>query len=136
MPLTAEQALKALARYDPDYRCFAAALPPEIAQMEAELPASLLEDALSFLRAERPELAAWLDAQKDSPPAGAFMAEPLAVVGTMTAVLFLLRSHITIERTPDKKWRFLFDHPAEESELLQKVFDKLMEFVSGIGGKR
>jgi len=134
MPICAPQVLQTLARLDLDFPNFAAALPPEIARMEADLPPALSENVLALLRAERPELAPWLDAQ-DGAPAPADTLGPLEAAGAMAAVLFLLRSHIKIKRVPGGKWYFLFEHAPAGNDLLQKVLETLKGFFTGIGAE-
>lgn len=136
MPTPAPQILQTLARLDPDFPNFAAALPPEVARMEAALPPALSEDVLALLRAERPELAPWLDAQSGAPaPADHLGVGLLGAAGILTPMLFLLRAHIQLTRTPDGKWDFQFEHKPADNDLLQKVLDTLKGFLGGTGAK-
>ena len=115
-----EKTLQTLARLDPGYPAFAAALPPELTNAAGSLPEGLAADVLALLQAERPELSAWLAAQSAAAPPDRFILDPLTAAGTLTAILFLLRSHIKI-----KGKHFSFEHKPIDSDLLKTVLDKL-----------
>ena len=118
---TPEQILQTLARIDPDYPAFAAALPPETLRVADELlPEGLAEDVIALLKAERPELSGWIDAQSRAEPPEKLAVDPLAAAGVLAAILFLLRLDIKI-----KGKHFSIVHKRMESELLAKVLDKL-----------
>jgi len=80
----------------------------------------LADDVLALLQAERPELSGWLAARSATSPPDRFTLDPLTAVGTLTAILFLLRSHIKI-----KGKHFSFEHKPIDSDLLKTVLDKL-----------
>ena len=121
--LKQEQTLQTLAQLDPDYPAFAAALPPEVTGTIEPLPEGLANDVLALLQAERPELSGWLAARSATSPPDRFL-DPLMAAGTLTAILFLLRSHIKIEGK-----YFSFEHKPMESDLLKSVLDKLGFFM-------
>ena len=124
---TPEQRLLALARLDPDYPDFAAALSPEaLRAWDGSLPDGLAEDVTALLRAERPELSGWLDAPPDAPAPDKMAVDPLAAAGVMAAILFLLRSHIKI-----KGKHVSFEHKPMDSELMGKVLDKIAKLFGG-----
>jgi len=120
MMSTPEHTLLTLARIDPDYPTFAAEIPPEITDTKEQLPEGLADDVIALLQTERPELSAWLKAQSSTSPPDKFTLDPLTAAGTLTAILFLLRSHIKFEGK-----RFSFEHKPMDSDLLKKVLDKL-----------
>ena len=125
---TPDQTLYNLARLDPDYPAFAAAFSPERIRADDAPVADLADDVIEWLRAERPELSAWLDEQPSAPP-GRFGIDPLAAAGALTAILFLLRSHIRFEGK-----RFFFEHKPEDSDVIKKVLDKLSGILGGKAG--
>ena len=116
---TPEQTLQTLARLDPDFPGFAAAIAPGLAGRLHTLPPGLAEDTIALLQAERPELAAWLDVRATVPP-DKLNIDPLTTVGTLAAIMFLLRAHIKIESNS-----FYFEHKPMDSELVKKVLDVL-----------
>ena len=121
--LKQEQTLQTLAQLDPEYLAFAASLPPEMSDATETLPEGLADDVLALLQAERPGLSGWLAAQSATSPPDRFL-DPLTAAGTLTAILFLLRSHIKIEGK-----YFSFEHKPMESDLLKTVLDKLGFFM-------
>ncbi|MCL1873646.1 MAG: hypothetical protein FWF85_05975 [Clostridiales bacterium] len=122
--LKQEQTLQTLAQLDPDYLAFAAALPPEMSGAAETLSEGLVDDVLALLQAERPELSGWLAGQSTPAPPDRFILDPLTAAGTLTVILFLLRSHIKIEGK-----YFSFEHKPMESDLLKTVLDKLGPFM-------
>ena len=122
---TPEQTLQALADLDPDYPAFAAALPPEISHSGAPLPEGLAEEVTALLRAERPELSVWLDARAAG-RTDRLAVDPLAAAGVLTAIVFLLRSHIRIEGK-----HFSFIHEPEDVGLVKSVLEKLSSLLGG-----
>ena len=121
-----EYTLRTLARLDPDFPGFAAALPPELDSADTALPSGLAGDVLTLLRAERPELSGWLDAQGSAAPPETLVVDPLAAVSVLAAVLFLLRSHIKVEGK-----HFSFEHKPMGDDLLTKVLDALKSLLGG-----
>ncbi|MDR2712639.1 MAG: hypothetical protein LBB91_05940 [Clostridiales bacterium] len=119
-----EHTLQTLARLDPDYLAFAAALPPEMTDAIEPLPEGLADDVIALLQEERSELSGWFAAQSTPAPPDRFILDPLTAAGTLTAILFLLRSHIKIEGK-----YFSFEHKPMESDLLKSVLDKLGFFM-------
>ena len=118
---TLEQKLQTLACLDPDYPAFASDLPPEaLCVGDNPLPDGLAEDVIALLRAERPELSDWLDAQPTTAASAKMGVDPLAAAGVLAAILFLLRSHIKI-----KGKYFTFEHKPMDNDLLGKVLSKL-----------
>jgi len=125
---TSEQILQSLARLDPDFPAFAEALPPELLGTGEALPEGLAEDMIAWLRARRPELSSWLEAQEgrqSAAPPGKFAVEPLAAAGVLAAILFLLRSHIKF-----KGKNFSFEHKPIDKDLL-KVWEQLALLLGG-----
>jgi hypothetical protein len=117
--------LQDLARLDPDFPAFVAALPPGFtaAAPGIAVPGGLCADIVSVLRAQRPELAPWLDAKSSAPPEARF-ADPLVIIPVVTAAIFLLRSHITYA---DGRWTF--EHKPMSDGLLSQVLEKLKEIM-------
>ena len=123
---TPAYALQTLALLDPEYPGFAAGLPPEWERTARALPPGLADDVCTLLRAERPELGPWLDAQASAAPPDKQFVDPLAAVGLLAAILFVLRTHIKIDGK-----HFHFEHEPMPNELLQKVLDTLSALLSG-----
>ena len=122
-----EQTLRILARSDPDYPAFAADLPPDIFPGAAALPEGFADDVASLIREERPELSTWMDtAQSSDLPPQKLAFDPLAAAGVLSAIVFLLRSHIKIEGK-----HFSFEHTPLESEGLNKVLG-ILEKILGV----
>ena len=123
----AEKTLQSLALLDPDYPAFAASIrPDELHIIDTTLPEGLANDVTALLRIERPELSGWLDAQLSAQPQDKLAVNLLAAAGVMTAILFLLRSHIKFEGK-----RFSFEHKPMDNELLKAVIDKLTLLFGG-----
>jgi len=119
--------LQTLATSDPAWHSFAATLPP--AFLTAETPNPLAEDTANLLRTKHPELAAYLD----SPPPS--QMQTLDIIPTMLtagAVLFLLRSHISFERTESGKISFSIVHPGIGDELITKIVETFKKLVDKI----
>ena len=121
----AQQSLNVLAYHDPEYAAFSASLPSELVQTDVDLPPGLAEDVATFLQTERPELTAFFESQQATDPPGKFAIEidPLIAVTNLAAVLFLLRTHFKIGRTPEGKFEFLLEHKPMNIETLSKVLE-------------
>ena len=114
-----EQTIQTLARLDPDYQAFIAALPPDVSDID--LPGGLVDDVADLLQRENPELFSRILAQ---PPRSRslekFGIDPLVATVTLAAILFLLRTHIKIVGK-----NFIFEHKPMDNKLLEKVLDTL-----------
>jgi len=128
--LTPEQTLQTLADLDPDFPAFAASLPPELARADHILPEDLAADVVALLRAESPELAGWMDALPNAPQ-HKMAAGTLATIGTLAAILFVLRSRFKV----DIRFRgvhILIDYKPIRSEQLLKILHDLSSFWGGL----
>jgi len=120
---TPEQTLQSLAHLDPDFDVFAAEYSKELAGADNALPDGVAEDVITLLCSERPELSDWIDASASAPPEK-FAVDPLLAAGVVTAILFLLRSHIKIEGK-----HFSFEHQPMDNDLVKKVLDSVSSLI-------
>lgn len=93
-----------------------------------ELPAELLNDTLAFLH-ENPEQAIILDAiQQQADHHHSFHID-VETIGTIVAIMFLLRTHIKLERNEHGKWTFLLENKPNNNSLLSSLLEKLNEWL-------
>jgi hypothetical protein len=133
-----EQTLQFLAGLDPDYLAFVDDCSLESVLSNTPYSDSLVEDVLSLLRDERPDLSVWLDTQPGFPMTTpqieqTFAVDPITTAGVLAAIVFLLRTHIKYERTKNGKWSFRIEHKPAEDGLLKRVLDSLDSLLNGKG---
>lgn len=78
--------------------------------------------------AHRPVLTALV---KGPPPQRYGVVETAAVVGV---VLFVLGSHVVVERDPEGRWRFKFEKKPTDPRLLKTLMEKLMGYLDNQAG--
>ena len=124
-----ETLLQTIAVGDREWQSFAAGLPKAFLAADAPLPKRLVDATVELLRGERRELVKYLDAP---PPSGAQKLGIIPTVLTFGALLFLLRTHITFERSESGEISFRVEHPGMGDELVVKIVDALKEWVEKV----
>jgi len=119
--------LQTLATSDPDWPSFATSLPQALLSTETPLPNQVAEDTAKLLCNQRPELAAFLNSP---PPANKQTLNIIPIMLTAGALLFLLRTHISFQRTEDGKISFSIVHPGMDNELVTKIVETLRDWAS------
>lgn len=87
------------------------------------LPLTLADDTLVVLR-ENQKINTEIESLKKSHKG----INSFATGGEITALLavvFVLRTHIKLERTTTKKWKLLIEHKPTDSKLLSEILKKL-----------
>jgi hypothetical protein len=121
--------VQSLAIADPTFAGFEESLPREVAQ--ASVSSELLAEVVDTLRSERPELAAVKASSKSQQPLRFSIdpADPLATAGTLAAILFLLRLHLSFNKNADGQWTFLVEHKPLNNALVDKLLKVLADIV-------
>jgi len=122
---TKQSHLQTLATSNPDWPTFASTLPPTFLKTESPIPQQLTEDVAALLRTENPELVIYLD----NPPPYMQSLNIIPTMLTVGALLFLLRTHISFERTANGKWSFRIEHTGMSDELVKKIIEDLKEWL-------
>ena len=133
--MTANQSiLQKLAINDPDWLSFKDELPESFRAVDAQIPLQLVDDIAALLNAERPDLAVLLDGSTQKPNKLQFGLDNETIL-TVTAAIFLLRSHIKFVRTPDGKFSFSFKHDGKrtQDDLVMKI-KAFIEFLNMLFG--
>ena len=118
--------LQTLATSNPHWQSFASTLPPALLTAETPLPSQLAEDTANLLRATHPELIPYLDSP---PPSRMQTLNPIPIIFTIGALLFLLRTHISFERSESGKIIFRAEHKGMDNELVIKIIDSLKDWI-------
>jgi hypothetical protein len=128
--------LTALARSDPDFDAFArrcaGLLEPPAGPGSADAQARALAGEALAVLGQSPEMARRLEHLSRAPPPERFDGGTLAVPA-LVAILFLLRTHIRIERHPDGRWACHIEHKPADSKLLTALLQKLAALLPGAG---
>ena len=128
--MNTNEILRTIAAADPDFAGYCESLPAQI-NKKSDLPPELLFDVMTILQ-DDPDMATAIKAYSaSSGNMQTYAVSVLAGVGTLAAVVFLLRTHIRIKRNASGQWEFLFEHKPEDNDMLTKVLAVLEKLLSG-----
>jgi len=124
--MTSAQTLYALAIADPDYAAFANQN-PELRQitLTSEVETELARETAALLE-QIPERAEQLRRIESSGRPAGMMSIPL-----LLTVVFLLRTHVRIKRSPGGKWEFLVEQKPADTALIKQVLTRIAQLLPG-----
>jgi len=124
--MTSAQTLYALAIADPDYAAFANQN-PELRQitLASEVETELARETAALLE-QIPERAEQLRRIESSGRPAGMMSIPL-----LLTVVFLLRTHVRIKRSPGGKWEFLVEQKPADTALIKQVLTRIAQLLPG-----
>ena len=123
--------IQTLAFADPEFESYYAQYTSAL-EMRDNLPPELAKDVLNLVRQEDAELDALITAQQEAGEMTIkYISSGLVAGGTLVAAVFLLRSHIKIQKSKDGKWEFKFEHKPMEIDLLKEVLLSLQRLLNG-----
>lgn len=126
-PAAAAETIKFVAAANPDFEQFCTEYFSE-SEKRQNLPDDIVSDTITAMLSN-PETAPIIEAAAQSNEQKFNIVD----VGTLVAIMFLLRTHIKIERTAgekqDKNWSFSFELLPLESDLLKEILGKIKIFM-------
>jgi hypothetical protein len=124
--MTSVQTLYAVASADPDYAAFASQY-SDLRQVSLprEVQTDLARETLALLE-EMPDRAEQLRRIETSGRSQGMVSIPI-----LLTVVFLLRTHLRIKRSPGGKWEFLVEQKPADTALIKQVLTRIAQLLPG-----
>ena len=125
--MTSVQTLYALASADSDYAAFASQY-SDLRQVSlpSEVETDLARETLALLE-EMPDRAEQLRRIETSGRSQGMVSIPI-----LLTVVFLLRTHLRIKRSPGGKWEFLVEQKPADTALIKEVLTRIAKLLPGV----
>lgn len=110
----------ALAQQDPGFAEFYSQYQNQVV-LPAPLPIDFWDDVIAIAEREPALSSAVKRCRENAQAAQTFAIPGLPEIGVLIAALFLLKTHIKIQRTEEGKWEFLLEHSASDDGTLERI---------------
>lgn len=110
----------ALAQQDPGFAEFYSQYQNQVV-LPAPLPIDFWDDVIAIAEREPALSFAVKRCRENAQAAQTFAIPGLPEIGVLIAALFLLKTHIKIQRTEEGKWEFLLEHSASDDGTLERI---------------
>ena len=130
--MTNQEIIELLATRDPKWQSFYSELPVSLQTITTQIPKQLVDDVVTLLNAKRPELSVYISRLKQE-PLQTFdkgkTGNQIKTILTIGAILFLLQTHILIERPIDGGFQIKIEHHAMGDELVEKIVESINDWL-------